>query len=422
MRQVLGNRLFLRFWTAGLFVELATWALHTSMLILVFQRTGSPFATGLIPVFASLPGIVLGPLAGVLVDRQDRRRVMLCGALALAGLLVLALPVAGSGQAWPLFAIIAIQATVVTFYAPAENAVLPALVAPDQLVAANSLNALNDSLGRIIGPAIGAVLLVRGGFAALLLLCAALYVVAAAVLVGLGRTEGTPAWRAPIPSRAGDRLPDWLRSVGRDLTSGLGTVRASRVLMVAVAVFGLYMVADVPLSAVLPAFVADSLRVGAGAFGVMMTLRGLTGLLGGLLVAIVEPRFDPAWLLAGGLLLYGCGIATLGIVNDYGVGLWMVIPSGLSEAMIQTGLFTLIQRGAPDAMRGRVFALVGTVNGLITLATSVTAGTLAAAIGTQPVVILSGGLEILPLAVIATLIWRSRALVILRQDQGFRKP
>ena len=142
MRQVLKNRVFVWFWSAGFFVELATWALHTSMLILVFQRTGSPFATGLIPVFASLPGILVGPLAGVIVDRRDRRRIMVRGALVLAGLMVIALPVAGSSNARPLFAIIAIEATVVTFYAPAENAVLPALVVPDQLVAANSLNAL----------------------------------------------------------------------------------------------------------------------------------------------------------------------------------------------------------------------------------------------------------------------------------------
>lgn len=408
MRQALKNRVFVRFWSAGFFVALATWALHTSMLILVFQRTGSPFTTGLIPVFASLPGILLGPLAGVIVDRRDRRGVMVRGALVLSGLMVIVLPVAGSSNVWPLFAIIALEATVVTFYAPAENAVLPTLVAPDQLVAANSLNALNDSLGRIIGPALGAALLVRVGFGALLLVCAALYLVAAAVLVGLGHAAGAPVWTRPIPDRAGDRLPDWLRSVWRDLAGGLRTVRANGVLMIAVAVFGLYMVADVPLSAVLPAFVADSLRVGAGALGVMLTLRGLTGLLGGLLVAAIGPRFHPAWLLAGGLLLYGCGIATLGIVNDYGVGLWMVIPSGLSAAMIQTGLFTLIQLGSPDAMRGRVFALVGTVNGLITLVASVAAGALASGVGTRPVVVISGCLEALPLAVIAALIWRSR--------------
>ncbi|MBA3378047.1 MAG: MFS transporter, partial [Chloroflexia bacterium] len=88
MTQLLSNRIFARFWLAGLLFVLATWSLHIAMLVYVYELTGSPFATSLIPVFASIPGIVVGPIAGVLVDRWDRKRVMAGGALALVGLLV----------------------------------------------------------------------------------------------------------------------------------------------------------------------------------------------------------------------------------------------------------------------------------------------------------------------------------------------
>ncbi|MDQ3657796.1 MAG: MFS transporter, partial [Chloroflexota bacterium] len=165
MTQLLTNRIFARFWLAGLFFVLATWSLHITMLIYVFELTGSPFATGLIPVFASVPGIVLGPIAGVLVDRWDRKRVMAGSILALVGLLALAIPFAGRLDVSMLYAIIFIQAMVMTFFMPAENALLPTLVRDDDLATANSLNALNDNLGRIIGPAVGAGILVQFGFA-----------------------------------------------------------------------------------------------------------------------------------------------------------------------------------------------------------------------------------------------------------------
>jgi len=157
---LLSHRTFARFWLAGLLFVLATWSLHIAMLVSVFELTGSPFATGLIPVFASLPGIVIGPVAGVFVDRWDRKRVMTGSALALVALLAVTVPFASRIDVTALYAIILVQALVMTFFAPAENALLPTLVRDDDLATANSLNALNDNLGRIIGPAVGAGVLV----------------------------------------------------------------------------------------------------------------------------------------------------------------------------------------------------------------------------------------------------------------------
>src|SRR5680860_1675580 len=246
MQTLFSNRAFARFWAAGLFFLLAWWALHAVMLIHVFVLTGSPFATGLIPVFASLPGIVLGPLAGVLVDRWNRTRVMTWSALALAGLMVLTLPLAGDVDVAVLYAIIFIQAMVMTFFSPAENAFLPTLVHTDDLATANSLNALNDSLGRIVGPALGAWTLVSYGFAVTLVACALLYIAGWAMLIGIGHVpQHTPGSSAP-------GIPSLVRSVQASFLEGLRFVRTRPVLILAVTVFGLFMVADVPLSAVLP--------------------------------------------------------------------------------------------------------------------------------------------------------------------------
>lgn len=242
MSLLLANRPFVRFWSAGLFFLLAEWSLHVAMLVHVFDLTRSPFATGLIPVFASLPLVVFGPVAGVLVDRWDRRRVMVVSAVAIAGLLVAALAVAVAVEVQPalLFAIIFLQAIAMAFFSPAENAILPRLVGDDDLRTANALNSLNDSLARIAGPAVGAVVLIRFGFEATLVYCVVLYLMSAALLVGV---------RVPAVARAAQAIPGdgparptdvaaglaavrgVVRSVWRELGDGLRAVRGNRLLL-----------------------------------------------------------------------------------------------------------------------------------------------------------------------------------------------
>ncbi|MEJ7900841.1 MAG: MFS transporter [Thermomicrobiales bacterium] len=403
MTQLLSNRIFARFWLAGLFFVLATWSLHITMLVYVFELTGSPFATGLIPVFASVPGIVLGPIAGVLVDRWDRKRVMAGSAIALVGLLIMTIPFASQLGVEALYAIIFVQAMVMTFFVPAENALLPTLVQDDDLATANSLNALNDNLGRIIGPAVGAGIFVQFGFAATLVASALNYAAGWVCLVGVQSGTANP--------EAVTSDGEWsLREAGARMVSefreGLGAVRTSRVLAVVVAVWALYMVADVPFSAVLPAFVGESLGMGPEGLGIMIPIRGLTGVIGGVLVVALSRRVPASTLLAGGLFGYGWSIAMLGVINDFGLGLWLTIVNGPSAAAVQTGLATTLQRATAPEMRGRVFSLVGIVNGVIVIVVSLAAGSLGGIAGTRAVVILSGALQVLPFLLVMTMLRR----------------
>jgi MFS family permease len=396
MHRLLLNRAFARFWFAGFFFLLATWALHATMLIYVFELTGSAFATGLIPVFASIPGIVLGPVAGVLVDRWNRRLIMSRSSLILAAFMLLAIPVANNLGAPALFAIILVEAMVMTFFSPAENALLPTLVDHDDLAAANSRNSLNDSLARIGGPAIGSWILVQFGFSVTLIASAALYLAGWAILAGLHEGDHE-ASQLTTPSPAG--IAPVLRSVWRQMTEGLGAIRLHRPLLVGVIVYTLFMGSDVPLSAVLPAFMIDSVGVSPELFGSLMSVRGLTGLLGGLLVVMLSRRVHEAHLLVGGLVLHGASVLAFGISNNLLGSILILIPIGPASAAIYTGIYTILQKESLPAMRGRVFAFMGTLNGAITILVSLAGGSLGEAVGTRFVVILSGSLYILPVMV-----------------------
>ena len=414
MALLLTNRRFRRLWSAGFFFLLATWSLYTAVPVRIYQETGSALASGVVLVVISLPGILLGPVAGVLVDRWDRQRVMSWGAIALAAVMLAAIPLAigtigAAGSALPaLYGIVLLEATVYAFFSPAESALLPTLVEEADLNATNSLNGLNDNLARIAGPVVGAFVLGLFGFGATLAVCAVLYGLGWLVLRGLRRVPGDitePDVDAPEPAIV---TGGWLGSLWGDLRIGLTTVAASRQLLIVMAVFALVVVADTPLSAVLPAFVAGSLGAGAAGYGTVVSVRGIAGVLGGVTIASVGHRFHETRLVAAGSLVLGLGIILIGVAQSFVVTLVVMVAMGPAIAAFQTGLATLLQKHSEDATRGRVFGLLGTGTGLISLLASLAGGGVAELTSPPVVVVASGALYLLPVGLILA-VFRQRS-------------
>jgi predicted MFS family arabinose efflux permease len=124
-----------------------------------------------------IPPILLGSVAGVFVDRWDRRWTMI-GANVVRGLLLLPLLIFSSAeQIWIVYAVAFLESVVNLFFGPANNALLPQLVKEDELVTANSLDALGENVARIIGPAIGGALLAAVGLGAVAITDVASYLI-----------------------------------------------------------------------------------------------------------------------------------------------------------------------------------------------------------------------------------------------------
>ncbi len=304
-----------------------------------------------------------------------------------------------------LYAIIFIQSLVMTFHSPAENALLPSLVEDTDLRTANSLNALNDGIGRVAGPAIGATLLVAQGLTVTLFVSAIIYLGGWVLLRGVKDPRSARSTGLPGPGERPE--PVW-----QSFHGGIAIVRASPVIGLLVTVSALILVADVPLSAVLPAFMRESVGVSAEFFGNTMSVRGVTGLLGGVIVVMLSRRVHETWLLAGGLIVQGMSYFAFGAANNVAMSLLVLIPIGPAWAAVETGFLTLVQKHAPDEVRGRVFALMGMVNGIVVLTVSISAGALAEFTGSRAIVMASGCLHLLPLLV---------TLILIRRELGVRE-
>lgn len=365
MVSLLKQRNFTLIWAGGLISMIGNWILMTALPFYVYEMTGSALATSAILMAYIAPGVLFSSVAGVFADRWDRRRTMLIMALS-QGVVTLALVIVQSPEwLWIVYVVSFAQSTLGQFFGPAENALLPSLVEEEELMAANSMNSMNDNLARLVGPAIGGLLLAWQGFGAIVIIDALTYF-AAAALIGLVTVTAKPGETEPSPI-------SWMQ-VWQEWLAGLKLVRSTHILrstfiVIAIALFG-----DAILSAVLVVYVQDVMAVGADGFGWIMTARGLGGLLGGLLLASAGEKLAPTHIIIGSMFLIG-GLALVMIAMPFmRVVLPLIVVLGVPAIGGLIATQAILQQNTPDTFRGRVFGAFGTTITLLMLVGSAIAG------------------------------------------------
>jgi MFS family permease len=209
-RSPVRNRNFALLWAGGLVSDLGDWMLLIALPVYVFQLTGSALVTSTVFVVELVPALFVGQVAGVLVDRWDRRRILVVGGLLQAALLLPLLAATSGDGLWIIYAVAAVQSCLARVCAPAKAALIPALVPAGQLTAANSLNAVSDNLARLVGSPLGGLAIQMLGLVGVVVVDAATYLLSALL------TSGVRVRREPSPSTASIRpslLSDWLDGI-----------------------------------------------------------------------------------------------------------------------------------------------------------------------------------------------------------------
>jgi MFS family permease len=372
---------------AGLVSVAGDFALIVALPLHAYALTGSAAATGGVFAASLLPRILLGSMAGVFVDRWDRRRTMIAADLLRAGLLLPLLAVGSPDLLWVLYIVRAATGTVALIFDPAEAALLPKLVDQERLVTANALNALNNNLGRLLGPALGGLLYAWGGLPAVVVVDAASFVASAALVALIranARPEGIDVAASPASSW-GRVFAEWragLRLVGRD--------RALRAAFIA---YGVGCIGEGTFGVGFTPLVIDVLDGGAEGAGIILSAQAVGGLLGGAVVARLAGAVAPRLLFAGGLI--GLGLADLGMVNAAALAPPGSAAVAVASAFIALAGFPVVAASAAgqgllqtlttDAFRGRVFGALGTTESIATLAGIVTGSAVMDMIGVVPV-------------------------------------
>lgn len=327
--------------------QVGTWVQSVALVWLVLTRTGSGVALGLTTALQFLPILVLGPWAGLLADRVDKRKLLVCTQAASAaqaggmGLLVLT----GADSLTLIYALSLVFGLITALDNPVRRAFVVELVAEPHVPNAVGLNSALMTGSRIVGPAVAGVMIAGVGVAWCFLANAVSY---AAVLAGLSRMDPAGFRPAARAQRGRGQLREGFRYVWRTPELRLPLI------LVGVAATLAF---NYPV--LFPLLAERSLGGGAGTFGLLYSTMSIGSLAGALMVAR-RKHIDGRWL-ARGALAYGAALLFLASAPTLPLAVASTLPVGFTGVILLSGSNTLLQLHAGPAMRGRVNALFAMV-------------------------------------------------------------
>jgi MFS family permease len=416
MLATLRQRNFGLLWSAGLISLAGDWMLRIALPIYVYQLTGSALATSTMLIAGMLPDLLFGSIAGVFVDRWDRKRTMVISNLLLAiGLLPL-LAVRSAEQIWLLYLVAFVESTIAQFFGPAENALLPQLVGDEHLVAANSLNSLNNNLARLIGPALGGLVAGLIGVVGVALVDAATFLLAAALVALIsGVYRPAKVTDADAPATIGQA---WA-AVPREWLAGLRLILRERVVMILFALIAITSLGEGVFGVLFVVFVNRILGGGAQEIGWLMSAQAVGGLIGGVLVGWVGNKASSSALIGLGALAFG--LIDLAIFNypaffpGFALAVALFVAVGIPGVAMRTGMNVLLQGAVADEYRGRIFGTYGMTGALLALLGATLAGTLGDRLGPVTLLNIQGGVYVIAGLLVPVLLRGARRAAGLNQ-------
>lgn len=327
--------------TAGVFVHGIVAA------IVVFDATGSAVMVGLVTVAQFAPQLALSPLSGKWADRGHAARQILAGRTlctigsgALALWIWLAPPATGHAAAVPVLLASLVVGLGFVLGGPAMNSIVPSLVRPDEMATAMALNVAPSTVGRIAGPALGALVTAHLGAAAGFGLAAATHLVFVLILVAV-----------TIPAQPAQR-----DDVDYSVRAALRHVRQDRPLLLLLLATATIGVAAEPSATLGPAL-AERLGGGDALVGWLSTAFGFGAAIGIVVMSLAGRRLGAARASSSGLWLMAAGLAVVTPSTMTVVVLVGFVITGLGFSASMAGVSTLIQERAPSELRGRIMAL-----------------------------------------------------------------
>lgn len=337
-----------RIWSAILISNMGIWMQITGRAFLVYDITGSTSALGIVYLASYGPQLFVGPFAGVLADRYDRRKTVMLTAIgmALASAAIGALATTGTATLANVAAISLVTGVLQTVTQASSMALLPSLVSKPLLHSAVSLQALTSSGTRVVGP------LLAGGL---------IPIVGVAWLFYLNALSLLPVvvawWRTKVPQQQADVQGRPLRAVAE----GFAFTRRTRPLAVPVSLLAVLSAVGLVYQPLGVAYATEVLadggqQLGATYFGLLQGAIGAGALLGVLALSGVSQR-RPAGTLIGTGVVFSLSLMALGLTGMVAVAVPLAVVLGAAHFANSNLTLALAQHHAPEEMRGRVMAL-----------------------------------------------------------------
>jgi MFS family permease len=365
-RELFADGRFRLLFLATLGSGIGNWLAVVALQVDVYDRTQSGWWVAALLVANILPAVFLGLLLGPLVDALSRKRLMIASDLGRLAVFA-ALPFVNSAGA--VVALAAVAGVGTAFFRPAVLAGLPNLVPDERLPAANAVLQLVEWVTIAVGPLLGGALTAASGPDLAYWVNAVTFALSAALVAG-------------IPGR----LLQSERRIGgghwHDLAEGFRVVRRSRPLLCVLVAWSIAMLASGGINVAEVFLARESYDAGDFGFGLLWAGSGVGLVLGGLAAgSLLANRLAATYVRL--LLVFAAGIAVAAVAPNVWVGALGMVLAGFGNGGAVVANITLVQRGAPDYVRGRAFTLLMSVNYAVLGLALVAAGPIVNAVGAR---------------------------------------
>lgn len=375
--------IYRRFWNA-LFLSLTgTWTRATALGYLAYDLTDSELSLGLISVAASAPVMISSPIAGILLDRLDRARVLLAIQLVnlIATLSVTVLVAVGRAEFWHLLVISLVFGLSIGIDYPARLSVVPGLVPKSMMQSAVALNSVAYNSSGIFGPTLAGWLISGIGITACFAFATGAvvpFVIVCALLVL--RPVIAPRSVAVQRGSGFSELIDGYRYILAD--PGL-----RRIFFVVIPP----MILGMTYITMAPAIARDVLDLDSRGLGLLLTANGLGALFGSFMVAANRKMKNPNQVVLIGVFAFAIALMLFAASSNVWLSIVFIFGLGLTNAMYGVLNAALVQLATGDEYRGRVTSAYSMLWGLSPIG-GLQVGLLAQSIGLQTVLFLNGAL------------------------------
>jgi len=418
------TRSYFRLWLAQAVSGLGNRVHGIALLVYVYALTGKGLDLGVLMLVMGAASLIASPIAGVLADRYNPRRIMIIADTARFAL-VLLLPF--TTALWQIYTLAFLLAIGQSAYMPSVFSLIPKLVGRSNLITANSLSATTQNVLTIVGPALGGFLVAQIGPVASAWLVAqgvptwlpiehfgvtiafffdsATFLFSVLMLTSIGRLPNHGETPAEAPADGVAELDDsryQAKGFFREMWQGIRMQIEDPVLRFLLIVF----IALIFFTSCLnPLFIVLSdkvLGVGTEGFGMLLSTLGLGGIVGGLIYGSIGNRFGKLQTVVNLLFLDALMIVVMGITPWFWAALAVFFVFGMIGTAFHVSVITLLQERIPDKLRGRAMGTISVAFEPVSMASMGLGGAISDMVGVQ-VLFVGSGIAEFCVAVVARL-------------------
>jgi len=369
MLAVLRQRNFGLLWIGQNISMIGDWVLFVALPFYIYALTGSTLATGIMFIVQTLPRLFFGSVAGVFVDRWNRKYTMVIVNLIQALILAPLFLVHTRDLIWIIYLCAFADSLVSQFFNPAQTAIIPMLVEEKDLLSANSLNSMSQELTRLVGPSLGGLLFGLLGIGSVISLDLLSFLFSAALLALIvipTRSITAEQEQQPLVS-ANSTAMNSVVKVWREWRAGIRLVKKEQLVSAIFIIIGIAMVGEGIIEVLIAPYVERVLHGTPMVLGWLMSAQAVGGILGSLAIPRLSKIFRPGHLMGVCGLTFSAVIVVLAMIPTLPVILPLIIFGGAGAVGFFIPMLTLLQTTVANEYQGRIFGALSAIQAIAML-------------------------------------------------------